>query len=92
MNPNNDIESNRVVVEEEEEIQVNRMPLYCSIYVGVVVCTFIGVLIYGCIEGSKYSTHQINTFYMTFISLSIFPVLCYLLYLTCKCNKCFCVI
>ena len=85
----NDIESNTT---EESPVAENKTHYYFKIYFGIIVSLFVGILIYGWIGGDQYSSKQINTFYIVFISLSLFPMILYLFYLTCKWDRCYCVI
>ena len=88
----NDIESNQGTETEEEVTNVvDRSYRCCLIYVILMVCFIIATVIYGIVDGDKYSPKQINSFYIAFIGLTILPILTYLLYLTCKWDQLYCV-
>jgi hypothetical protein len=86
------IESNNNTVETSNTLPSYKLHLCFKIYMLFACCSIIAILIYGITHPNKYPTKKINYFYVIFIMSLLFPALCYIIYLQCKCNKNYCIL
>ena len=87
-----DLESNNNIVETNNILLSYKLHLCFKIYMLFACCSIIGIFIYGIKHPNKYSTKQINYFYVTFIIALLFPAICYNIFLQSKCYKKYCIL